>query len=362
MITISVCMIVKDEQDVLARCLDCAGQVVDEIIVVDTGSEDRTKVIAAEHGALVFDFPWIQDFSAARNFSFSKATMDYCMWLDADDVLLPEDIGKLRALKETLDPSTDMVMLRYNTGFDQQGRPVFSYYRERLVKNRAGYRWAGAVHEAIAPSGRVVYRDIAVTHRKDRPGDPDRNLKIFEKLLSEGKRLQPRERFYYARELYYHAHYKEAAMELEGFLEDSGGWVENKIDACKILGYCYEGLKQEPAALRALLRSMEFDSPRAEICCELGRHFMGRQQFKAAVFWYRTATACGRDDKSGGFVENDCYDYLPYIQLCVCYDRLGERALAEECNRKAGEIKPKDAAYLYNLQYFQGLRRQEKVD
>ena len=78
--TISLCMIVKNEEDVIERCLSSAKDVIDEIIIVDTGSTDSTKSIAQKYTDKVYDFKWCDDFSKARNFSFSKATMDYCMW------------------------------------------------------------------------------------------------------------------------------------------------------------------------------------------------------------------------------------------------------------------------------------------
>ena len=204
MITVSLCMIVKNEEDVLERCLESAAELVDEIIIVDTGSTDRTKEIAARFTGQIYDFPWRDDFAAARNESFSHASMDYCMWLDADDVLLEEDQTSFLALKESLDPSVSVVMAPYHTGFDESGRVTFSYYRERLIKNRAGMSWAGAVHEAVTPVGTVLYGDFAVTHRKTRPSDPDRNLRIYQTQLDAGKELEPRQQFYYGRELYYH--------------------------------------------------------------------------------------------------------------------------------------------------------------
>ena len=76
--TISLCMIVKNEEAVLARCLDSVKGLVDEMVIVDTGSSDRTKEIARQYTGRMFDFPWKEDFSAARNFSFSQAAMDYC--------------------------------------------------------------------------------------------------------------------------------------------------------------------------------------------------------------------------------------------------------------------------------------------
>ena len=91
MITVSLCMIVKNEEDVLARCLDSVSDLVDEIVVVDTGSTGRTREIAGRFTNRVYDFTWIDDFAAARNYAFSLAEKDYCMWLDADDVLLDAD-------------------------------------------------------------------------------------------------------------------------------------------------------------------------------------------------------------------------------------------------------------------------------
>ena len=87
MVTLSLCMIVRDEEDVLGRCLESVKDLADEIIIVDTGSSDRTKEIAAYYTDRIYDFEWCDDFSAARNFAFSKGTKDFLMWLDADDVI-----------------------------------------------------------------------------------------------------------------------------------------------------------------------------------------------------------------------------------------------------------------------------------
>ena len=103
MATISLCMIVKNESAVLARCLDSIADLMDEIIIVDTGSTDNTKEIAAQYTSRIYDFKWTSDFSAARNFSFSKATMEYiytCLLYtsDAADDLLCGDLGGRRLL------------------------------------------------------------------------------------------------------------------------------------------------------------------------------------------------------------------------------------------------------------------------
>ena len=352
MITISLCMIVKNEEDVLARCLASVSELVEEIVIVDTGSDDRTAEIAREFTDRVYSFAWIDDFSAARNFSFSKATMDYVMWLDADDVLLEKDRASFLRLKETLPAGTDMVMMKYDVAFDGQGRPTMSYYRERLMRREAGFQWTGPIHEVIAPAGRLIHDDTAVSHKKLTCSDPDRNLRIFEKVLAQGGELDARQTFYYARELYYHARYEEAAAVFRRFLEDDRAWLENRIEACRNLAECLFRLDRPEEGLAALLRSFGCDVPRAEICCDIGRYFFERERFREAAYWYEQAKACTPEPDRGGFCQTDCYGYLPCIQLCVCYDRLGDAGTAEARNEEAGRWKPEDAAVLYNRRYF----------
>ncbi len=353
MVSVSLCMIVKNEEDVLERCLKSVAGLVDEIILVDTGSTDRTREIATRFTDQIFDFPWQDDFSAARNDSFSHASMDYCMWLDADDVLLEEDQRAFLALKEALEPTVSVVMAPYHTGFDESGRVTFSYYRERLIKNRAGMTWMGAVHEAITPTGKIQYADFAVTHRKVHPSDPDRNLRIYEAQLAAGKELEPRQRFYYGRELFYHRRWEEALAVFEQFLAEGAGWVENNIDACCHCAHCHRELGHDQSALEALFRSFLYDCPRAEVCCEIGLWFLQREQHQQAAYWYTLALTCSRDDRRGGFVSPDCYGYLPCIQLCVCYSRLGDQKRAIAFNELAAAFKPDSPSILHNRAFFQ---------
>lgn len=354
MATISLCMIVKNEEIHLARCLDSVAGLIDEIIIVDTGSTDRTVEIASAYTEKVYTYLWKDDFSDARNYSFSKAAMDYCMWMDADDILEEKEKDKFLKLKQSLAPDIDMVMMKYHTAFDEAGAPSFSYYRERWIRNGAQYRWVGAVHEVIPLNGKILYSDIGLSHKKIGPGASDRNLKIYRKQLDKGEHLEPRQQYYYGRELYYHEEYEEAVSVFEQFLLSEGGWVENKIEACSICARCYEKLGQEQSALLTLLRSMSFDLPRAELCCEIGKYFLEHGSYYCAVYWYETALKMSKNEYSGGFVLPDCYDYIPFLQLCVCYDKLGDRKKAKEYNERAGACKPYSKAYLYNKQYFEG--------
>ena len=204
MISLTLCMIVKNEEAVLERILQSVSGIVDKILIADTGSSDRTKEIAEQYASWVFDFPWCDDFSAARNFLVEKVCTDYWMWLDADDVLDEKNLEKLKALKASLDKKVDVVMMEYATGFDTDRKVTFSYYRERILKTSGNFRWSGRVHEAVAPRGNIFYSDIQIQHRKCIQGDLDRNLRIYEKMLTEEKKLEPRHQLYYGRELFYH--------------------------------------------------------------------------------------------------------------------------------------------------------------
>ena len=194
--TLSLCMIVKNEEDVIGRCLECVSDIFDEIIVVDTGSEDKTRDIVKKYTKNLYYFKWIEDFAAARNYAFSKATKDYIMWLDADDIILDKDKEKIKELKINMDKSIDMVMMKYNTSFDSDGNVTFSYYRERIFKRSKKFRWIGEIHEVIPLEGNIIYSDAAISHKKLKNNDPKRNLRIFENMIANGKELDPRQQFY----------------------------------------------------------------------------------------------------------------------------------------------------------------------
>lgn len=270
MTTVSLCMIVKNEEDTLARCLNSVKEIVDEIIIVDTGSTDQTKEIAKEFSEKIYDFQWIEDFSAARNYSFSKATMDYIFWLDADDVILPEDGKKLKELKDSLDPAVDIVMMKYNTGFDAQGNVTFSYYRERLSKRSGNYKWYEPVHEYLLYGGKIISVEICVTHQKIHPAQPGRNIAIYEKIIAEGRELTPRGLYYFSRELKDHGRFQDAIKYFTDFLNSEKGWVEDNICACGELAKCYKAIGDNNNELPALLKSFEYAAPRAETCCQIG--------------------------------------------------------------------------------------------
>jgi len=356
MITTSLCMIVKNEEKVLERCLNSAKDIVDEIIIVDTGSTDKTKEIANKFTSKVYDFKWIDDFAAARNYSFSKATKDFILWLDADDVILDEDKQKFIDLKNSLNSSIDIVMMKYNVGFDENGNVNFSYYRERLIKREKNYKWESPIHEVIVPSGNLYYSNICITHKKEETKYSKRNLEIFEKLLSKNIELDARQLYYYSRELMYNSQYEKAISYFNIFLNNKNAWIENKINACIDLSNCYKEIGNNEMAISSLFRSFEYDTPRAEICTNIGIYFMEKENYELAIYWFKQATRIKPNLQSGAFVQIDYYKYIPYLNLCVCYNRLGKDKIACKYNEKAGKFKPNSIAYKNNKEYFKKIK------
>ena len=111
--TISVCMIVKNEEKRLAACLESLLPIADEIIIADTGSTDGTKELARRYTDKIYDFKWIDDFAAARNFVVGKAKMDYIYTADADEVIDQRNIELFKKVKLALLPEIEIVQMYY---------------------------------------------------------------------------------------------------------------------------------------------------------------------------------------------------------------------------------------------------------
>ena len=352
MINLSVCMIVKNEEEVLARALKCVQSIADEIIVVDTGSTDNTQKIALDFGAKVYDFEWCDDFSKARNFSFSKATGDYILWLDADDVIPINEQEKILTLKSRLGEnfSPNVIMCHYVVETDEQERPTFYYFRERIVKNGIGLTWSEPIHECITPFGHIERLDIKIFHKKIHPSTPKRNLNIYRKMEREKLPFSPRALYYYGRELHYNGIYKKSISILNKFL-NSDGWVENKIDACSILAQNYLILNNFENAKNSLTRAFSYDAPRNKTCCELGQIFKKQKEYETAIFWFTTALHA--QNSTSGWIEEKYSALVPYIELCVCYFFLGKKEKAKQYHLLAKSINPTEPAVLYNNQFFE---------
>jgi glycosyltransferase involved in cell wall biosynthesis len=146
---LSLCMIVRDEEQMLPRCLEAVAAVVDEIVVVDTGSTDATIEIARSFGARVLERAWEGSFARARNVSFDAAGGDWLMYLDADELLVREDAALLRSLTGRTWREAFYLSETNHTGDPQDGI-VVAHNALRVFRNRPEYRFEGRLHEQIA--------------------------------------------------------------------------------------------------------------------------------------------------------------------------------------------------------------------
>ena len=348
--TISLCMIVKNEEQSLPKCLESVKDVVDEIIIIDTGSTDRTKELAKTFTDKIYDFEWINDFGSARNYSFSKATKDFILWLDADDVFTDENREKLLTLKKTLSLEIDAVSMLYHLNLNEDGSPSFSSRRNRLVKRVNNFKWVGFVHEYLEVAGNIIPSDIAVHHQKERHSS-NRNLLIYEKALESGHPFSPRDKYYYANECNDNQKYEKAIYWYQYFLEEGLGWSEDNIQACGKLSDCFLHLKRYPEAMDICQKSFRYDAPRGEICCRLGFLYLEQNDLVKAISWYKLATVVEIPEKSP-FINRSCYTWLPNLQLCLCYSRLGHQEIARSYNDKAAEFLPNNSQIQYNQEFF----------
>lgn len=166
---VSLCMIVKNEEKNLPECLSTVHDLFDEIIVIDTGSSDRTRDAAQRFGAKIFDFPWVDSFGAARNESLRHATRKWIMWLDADDRLDAENRNRLRKVLSGLGDERDAYAIIVRSVLDPEKSSFRLLDQVRIFRNLPEIRWDYRIHEQILPSvnkagGTVRWTDVVVDH------------------------------------------------------------------------------------------------------------------------------------------------------------------------------------------------------
>lgn len=336
MTTISLCMIVKNEEKVLARCLDSLRDLMDEIIIVDTGSTDHTREIALKYTDKVYDFPWINDFSAARNFAFSKASCEYIYSADADEVLNEENREKFRLLKETLVPDVEIVQMYY--GNQLSHGTVYNFDRElrpKLFKRLRTFLWIEPVHETVRLLPVVFDSDIEITH-EPHESHAGRDIRIFEGLIQKGEGLSGRLFTMYAKELLISGDQEQLMWAEEYFTQtadDGETGLEQMKEALCVVVRCArlrgDYLKMYRYAMKGVT-----DEGISEVCFELGEYYFSRKDYAEATIWYYNAayeTASILNIHTGGD--------LPLMRLCECYKALGVKEQAEEYRKAAEEWK-----------------------
>lgn len=351
MIPISLCMIVKNEERNLNNCLSSISDYVDEIIVVDTGSIDKTKEVAYKYTDKVYDFVWVDDYSKARNFSISKATNDWILVLDADELLICFDkyqVQKLMSQNEKMIGRIeviDIISHDQDTGEIQKARE-----RIRRLFNRKYYKYEGFIHEQVIPLNGILSKNVNVNIRVDHVGYTseevrrknkwERNKKLLEKSIKEN----PNDPYLYYNlgKIYYlTSDYDDAikmfdkAMKLE--IDYNLEYVQDLVIT---YGYSLLSLQRYKEAL-AIKRYESYYRNIADFYFLIGLIEMNIGDFAEAINYFKKSI--GKTEKVVG-----TSSYLSYYNIGVIFEVLGDNAQAlkyyEQCDeyvpatRRIGEI------------------------
>lgn len=247
----SVSMIVKNEESCLSKCLESVRG-ADELVVVDTGSTDRTKEIAASFGAKIYDFPWIDDFAAARNESLEHCTSDWIFIIDADWTLAPGGMDKIRAAIDGAAPDVKTISVNIVSKGSRYAQPL-------LFRHCPEVFWKGAIHNYLSvvqsnPSDVEIIGGYSEAHK----ADPDRALRILTKVLEENPKAV-RETYYLAREYWYRKDYSTAVKWYLDYLTRAT-WAPEMADAWLMMARCLWNMQQGDDARDACLQAIKINA------------------------------------------------------------------------------------------------------
>jgi glycosyltransferase involved in cell wall biosynthesis len=321
MITISICLIVKNEEEILSRCLDSLKGIGDEIIIVDTGSTDNTKKIASKYTNKIYDFNWIDDFAAARNFAFSKATKDYIYTADADEVLDKENYGKFMEIKKVLLDEIEIVQMKYTNQLEHGTTYNFNTeYRPKLFKRLRKFNWIDSIHETIRVEPVIYDSDIEIIHLPE-CNHSNRDFKTFLSIIKRGERMSSRLLTMYAKELFISGTASDFASAIEYFndvLYDSKrSNDEIKYAICVIA----KGNRLNDDVYNFLKTCMKgvADKPCSELCYELGEYYHEVKDYDEAIIWYYNAAF-----ETRSFLNIHYNGDYPLKRLGECYNEIGD--------------------------------------
>lgn len=342
--TISLCMIVKNEENILAQCLDSIADLMDEIIIVDTGSTDRTKEIAARYTTKIYEYKWASDFSAARNYSFSKATMEYIYTADADEILDAENHERFARMKSVLLPEIEIVQMKYvtETGFNTVLNAK-KEYRPKLFKRLRTFTWVDPVHETIRLTPVIFDSSIEIFHRPQTLHSK-RDFSIFIKIFEHDGTFSPKIRSMYARELLKTGDkrdFADAKPVFRSIIENDYSSDARKEASC-ILARIYRLEDNKDEFFKLSMKDM-LTTPCSEICYELGTYFVAHRDYGEAVLWFYNAAY-----ETESILDIHTNGDLPLLGLVECYEYLTQ----EEKNR----FSPNNALLMQYEMYLEKYR------
>lgn len=327
MVTISICMIVKNEEKHLARCLDSIADLAEELIIVDTGSTDRTKEIAAKYNATIYDFKWNGDFSEARNFSFSKATKEYIYQADADEVLDETNRMRFKMLKQAMDKRVDIVQmfycnqLEFNTVYNQDKE-----YRPKMYKRLREFYFEDPIHEQVRLTPVIFDSDVEILHMPDM-AHSQRDFAGFLMMIKKGLPVSKRLHNMYATELVIAGEDKDFLDAKEFFTQsvtDENRTIEEIKEAALILVKAAHIENDISAMFKYSLKDVATDAS-SEMCYEIGEYFYEQGDYNEAALWYHNSIY-----ECKPIVYEKIRDVYAKEQLANCYEMFGNHAEAKK--------------------------------
>lgn len=338
MVEISLCMIVKNEENTLGGCLEAVSSYVDEIIIVDTGSDDKTKEIALQYTDKVYDYKWINDFAAARNFSISKATNDYILVLDSDETVIHMNLEEVKQLIENYPRKIGRVLINN----EYVRRNNFYKYMERVNRlfSKKIYKYEGIIHEQlvyIADLQGTVHDTfnipITVSHsgydgnldfRKQKTQRNINHLKIALELNPEDPYLQ----YQLGKSFYMQEDYLRACDYFgQALYYDIDPRLEYVQDMVESYGYSLLNSGQYESAMQLLNIYDEF-AVTADFVFMIALVLMNNGQFEKAITEFEKAT------RMSAYKMEGVNTYLAYYNIGAIYECLGNIQSAEEYYHK----------------------------
>ncbi|WP_163852955.1 glycosyltransferase family 2 protein [Paenibacillus elgii] len=374
---LSLCMIVKNEEKTLRRCLESVKDIVDEIIIVDTGSTDTTKAIASEYTSLVFDFEWINDFAAARNESIRRATGRWILWLDADEYIQKEQNGQLRHYLSHLDhPSnaTGIVLpiLSYIGATEVESNSFVESNSVRIFLNHHNLFFKGAIHEQVSSNGdpiRYINHAFYIYHTgytnqvNQEKNKSTRNLQIFEELQRKNQLNSPYDFFTLANEYSKIKDYRKALYYYEKShrkCKENNYWIPHCFDRMIII---YNELKRYKEAfeitevcLKRWPDFTDFYTIKGLLIETFGYYKKSQNLLEKSI---QLAEEHEASDQKYWLIHLDYGKLMPYRKLTEIYYKQRNITKTVFALTKVLNIDPKNCYSLYQLAHLLAQREAE---
>lgn len=359
--TVSLAMIIKDEEEMLEQCLMSIKDIVDEIIIVDTGSKDNSISIASKFTDKIFNYEWDNNFSNARNYSIEKCTKDWIFFMDADDYFNPRDKNKFLKLIESSDKEGYFFVTKNYIDLNRKDK-YSTNLNIRLIRNKDRYEFVGAIHEQLVEKRNKTLDislfstvDISIEHKgylkavMEKKQKKERNINILEEELKKdpknifmnfnmGNEYLSLENYNKALE-YYDISYKNST-EVRGFT--------HKLLLRMVV--CYNELKEFKKAIKLAEEAIKVFPKFTEVYYMLGTILEKERKYTLAIESYEKAIDIGESSIDIKVI-NGCGTILAFKALGKIYKNFRDYKKAKINYKKAMEYNENKLEDYYNFIY-----------